>query len=393
MIHRVAGVVLLCAPAVADTRPLVEAALAEMSRAVLAADQPAFMACLAPVDSFFTTEWTHWSDQLREYTPVQFSMTVGDGPAKFEATIAEFPLEMAWRITSGPKDSWGAGGELRRVKFPTVTLTFADPDGDGPRPSRWLFAGEKWEKRECDGFSIWYFPGSEKVVHEVFQAFPVAKAHDDEGFGVSPPPQVLKLYTDMDHLKATVYLNMPDHYLGGWSEMNEGVKFMTTYTSGVENWTNAYTHEYGHVCTWTMGPEAPRIPWWVAEGAAELAAQDFRPGYWPRLDKRKRRMAARGTLAAWDEISDYIKTKPALKGLAYTQGHHMLGYISLRWERAGRNAWLRAMAQGRTLDEATRETFGMPFAELDRQWREWLSHPANNAPAPPKREGGAGASP
>jgi hypothetical protein len=55
-------------------------------------------------------------------------------------------------------------------------------------------------------------------VDEIAAAFPVARAHDEDEFQVHPVPQVLKLYTSMDHLRATVYLNMPDHYLGGWSE-------------------------------------------------------------------------------------------------------------------------------------------------------------------------------
>lgn len=375
------------APSALADRPALESTLSDMSRAVLAADAPAFLAHIATDDPFFATEWRHWADQLKEYTPAEFSLAIGDGPAAFEADRAEFPLIMTWRITSGPETSWGAGGKQRRVEFPAVVFTRDDPDGDGPLPARWLFRGEKWAEIKGDDFVVRYIPGedgkAERVAREVLKAFPVARAHDNEGFGVQPPPQILKLYTSMDHLKATVYMNMPDQQLGGWSEPDESIKFMTNYTSGVENWTNAYAHEYGHVCTWTMGPHAAKLPWWVTEGVAELAAQKFRPGSWPRLDAQMRKRLANGTLAGWADIADYIKTKPHLKGLAYTQGHHMAGFITGKVGRDGRNRWLRLMCNGATLDEATREVLNIPFDELDRQWRASLEEPAANADAPP----------
>ncbi len=363
----------------AAIRSQVEATLAEMSRAALAADKDAFLSHVAQDDPFFATEWRHWAEQLPAAKPDEFALTIGDGPSVFDTTRAEFPLVMSWLITSGPKDSWGAGGAKRSVTFPPVVFTTEDP-GKRTLPAHWLFRGEKWERRECDGFVICYLPGSEKVVHEVFQAFPVARDHDNEGFQVHPRPQVLKLYASMAHLQASVYLNMPDHVLGGWSEKDESIKFMTTYTQGVRDWTKAYAHEYGHVCTWELGPLPRKLPWWAEEGVAELAAQEFRPGYWNQLDADMRRRSKEGRLAAWDDLSDYITTKPHLKHTAYVQGNHMVGYISQRWGREGRNAWLRSMAAGTSLDEATHRCLGRSFEQLDREWRESLAKPlpANN---------------
>ena len=63
-------------------------------------------------------------------------------------------------------------------------------------------------------------------------------------------------------------------------------------------------------------------------------------------------------------------TPPEFSAHVYKQGQHMLRYISARFGLTARNAWLRAMARGRSLDEATREALGLPFADLDIRVRK-----------------------
>jgi hypothetical protein len=72
-------------------------------------------------------------------------------------------------------------------------------------------------------------------------------------------------------------------------------------------------------------------------------------------------------------MADFRKTEKKWMTHVYKQGHHMHGYISEKWGRAGRNSWLRAMANGKTIDEATKEVMGMPFSDLDAQWRASLT--------------------
>ena len=62
----------------------------------------------------------------------------------------------------------------------------------------------------------------------------------------------------------------------------------------------------------------------------------------------------------------------------------LLGYISEKWGRTGRNSWLRLMANGKTIDEATRDVMGMPFADLDTQWRASLGSQPAAEPTPEK---------
>jgi hypothetical protein len=130
-------------------------------------------------------------------------------------------------------------------------------------------------------------------------------------------------------------------------------------------------HEFGHVCTFEMGDKATKMPWWTAEGAAELAAEAFAGGG-AGLDQTMRTWSRAGRLADWDKMHDFRTTPRDVQMNVYRQGHHMVAYVSQRFGRTPRNNWIRALTQGRTLDEASQEALGLGFAELDAQWRASL---------------------
>jgi hypothetical protein len=136
------------------------------------------------------------------------------------------------------------------------------------------------------------------------------------------------------------------------------------------------------VATFEFGPEATNMPWWVLEGVAELSAEKFVAMNQGKADRPEEygsgarttveRWARRGKLAAWADLSDFRSVKKDLMGHVYQQGHHMVGYISERFGRDRRNRWLRAMGEGHSIDQASREALGMGFDELDRDWRATL---------------------
>jgi hypothetical protein len=64
----------------------------------------------------------------------------------------------------------------------------------------------------------------------------------------------------------------------------------------------------------------------------------------------------------------------------YRQGHAMMVYISGAYGREKRNEWLRKLAAGATLDEASRAVLGKGFAAVDAAWREGLRAVKKAAP-------------
>jgi len=394
---------------VPEPRAGVEEVLSQMTAAVLAGDPAAYMSHVSRADAEFTTEQQHWANELVAHKPSAFSISVVDdvrslprsagrakwGKASFTDARAEFPLRMTYRMDVGH-----AATELGAVACWPAVFVHEDPDGDGPAPAQWLYAGENWKELRGDWtedgsggvFTVKYFAGSEVPAQMVLEGFPAAKRHADAGFGVDVRrPLQIKLFDDMEHLKATVFLNMPDAVLGGWNEPGESIKFMNYYASRVDRWTAALAHEYGHTATWEMGPRMRDSPWWLHEGVAELSAEEFTRDA-DSIDLMMRRRAAlpgtRG-LIPWDDLADYQKAPQSIKHMAYHQGHHFVGWISDQWGREGRNKWLRAVGAGSTIDQASREVFGESFAQLDARWRSSLASPSSLPPAPAPGAGGA----
>ncbi len=114
------------------------------------------------------------------------------------------------------------------------------------------------------------------------------------------------------------------------------------------------------------------MPWWALEGVAEYVARPFRHDGALRTDRRVRQWHKEGRLADWPAMADFRNTADNLTGQVYTQSEHFIAFLTDRFGDAARNRWLTIMAQGRGVDEATREVTKLTFEELDAQWRGTL---------------------
>ncbi|MCW5764725.1 MAG: hypothetical protein KIT68_01960 [Phycisphaeraceae bacterium] len=395
------------APNADTTRAAIEAVLAEMQAAVLAGDIPGYLRHVATDDPIFRKEQENWAADLEKFKPAQFILAIRpdpspaprpdpapapeadakqpatpapeqlwkDRPAEFGPTRARFTLTMTWMMPQNDNDAGpqGKGGRTRSVEYPVIFERAAD--------GRWLFKGEQWQVMELTpgaegapqdfaGVRVKYDPGLEGMAKAVIAAMPEVRAHVDEGFEQRiERVQEVKLYGSMAHLQASIYLSYSDS-LGGWNEPHESIKLLgRAGRQGGAGLKTVMAHEYGHVATFEFGEKATDAPWWVLEGVADLAAAKFRTNPVERVNTIVHGWARRGRLANWEDITDFRNTKGALMGNVYTQGEHMMLYVSDRFGRTKRNAWLRAMAAGKTIDQATRDALGLSFADLDAAWR------------------------
>ncbi len=349
-----------------DDDAAIAALLDRMEAAVLAADAEGYLACIDQSEAEWAREQINWAADLAGHTPESCEMEL-TSPLATDEYAAEgartADLRISWQLPEGRE---------RHVEFP-ARFTLAE-SGD------WLFAGEAWSTiASADGqnFVLYLEEDLHDTAMKVIEVMPEIREHVDEGFESRlDHPQVIKLYTDMGHLQESIYLSYTDP-LGGWNEPGEAIKIIADPRMGVRGLRNVLAHEYGHVATFTYSPDASNnIPWWAAEGVAELAAEKYAGrGGRDRVDEVVRAWAKADRLADWADMADFRKTPPNLQGHVYTQGHQFLGYISERFGRSPRNQWVRLLAEGTEIEAATREALGLGFEELDTQWRASLQPP------------------
>jgi hypothetical protein len=353
-------------PDPAQARAQIDEVLHQISAAVVAADQAQYLSHVLRTDPCFSKEQENWAKDLGRKAPQSFEVALTDAELTLTDDGAEGRIRWSWTMP---------GRDERTLSFIARFVRSS---------SGWLYAGEKWHILEGDHCRVSYEEGLEEAAKLVTEVLPEVRAHVHEGFELTEDKdlteriQQVKLYTSMRHLQQSIYLSYTDG-LDGWNEPGEAVKVLCRSRASRSSLRTLLGHEYGHVATFQLGPKATDMPWWILEGVAELSAEQYArdDAY---VNGTVRHWAANDGLVAWDRLADFHGEAVKHGMNVYIQGHHMLGYISIRFGRAGRNRWLRAMAQGVSLEDATAHELGLSFADLDRDWRESLR--ATPKPAP-----------
>lgn len=393
---------------VAPTRALslaIDDLFSRMATAVMAGDQRAYLDLIDRSDPFFHQEQINWAKDLDRGLPAAFEMALVSDPSIVRGRDAD---GSPWQdIRAMVEMRYTPGGEGRRHEPRTIryrarfipapgaaALDAALGDRAEGTVGPLLYAGEAWEVLERGSIRVLFAPRWRETAQIAADALPPIRTHVDLQMGadLSHQDQAIKLYGDMQHLQASIYLSYTDG-LSGWNEPGEAIKIMAREPRGPRMLDNLLAHEYGHVATFAMGDHASAMAWWVLEGIADYVSGAYRadqatPGADPARDRpipenlarTLRAWAEQGRLPAWEELADFHTVDPRWTGNVYTQGNHMIAYITHHFGVRARNDWLRAMARGASLDDATRDVLGLDgFGALDARWRASL-RPDTEAP-------------
>jgi hypothetical protein len=341
--------------------------IAAMQSAAARADSGGYMALVDTTDPVFAEEQRKWARDLRT-RPVDSIELRADGTPRPEADgFWTVPVTIAWTLP-GSEEPRGITYDAR---FRPVGL----PDG------AWLYAGRVWDERHEGGVRILLHPGdpngTEMADYLAERAGPILASVEAELEETLDAEPTIKIYPDMASLQASIALSYTDP-LGGWNEPGESIKLLGRPGFAGPRMEPTVAHELGHAVSFEYGSHIITAPWWVLEGIAEIAGDPFRAR---PLDNAAPHLARRGELIDFTRLADFRGEAMNHGRQVYTQGRSMLAYISQRWDRTTRNDWIRAMARGETLDEATRSVLGLSFEELDRDWRTWLLETPEPAPA------------
>ena len=215
-------------PALADA---IERVFSQMEQAVMAGDQQGYLALLDQTDPVFVQEHKNWAKDLERGLPLAFDMALVSEPTVLadRGTGDEVRAMVEMRYT--PCSSQVEGNhEPRVIRYRARFVPAAGGDGamDAAEPGglSLLYAGEAWEVLEHGTTRVMFAPKWRDLASIVVEALPPIRAHVDAQTQSdnSQHIQVVKIYGDMQHLQASIYLSSVQG-LSGWNEPREAIKF------------------------------------------------------------------------------------------------------------------------------------------------------------------------
>ncbi len=349
---------------VGDIELALSRTVAAMEQAVRAADLNAYWQWLYPDDPVFLADQRGWAEDWVAHPLEVFEIDLF-GVQQLSADTATARMTTRWRLAERDGDS-SAGGA-------TISAIFYRQD------ERWLFGGERWQVADLEGMQLYYF--ADTVIDESEQAqtmldyLPAVYTGITHVLGYTPAHTAhIKLYESPITLHNWTRISRPT--LTRWNVPEESIKVALN-----DRLTPPYEPEMGRelalfVFYEMAGEHAEALPWWVCAGVGEYGAAHFRT--YSQRHRVLRNMAARAAALGGMETGlwpwDALDTPPVEQAQtsAAEQAYTLLHYLTETYGDNARNAWLRAIAQGASVDEATRAQLGTDFATLDADWRAWL---------------------
>lgn len=339
----------------------IETLLIEMQDAIARKDTGAYMALIDTSDPVWATEQRAWiSDfSIHQVEDVTIERVWDSTIELTDSGDAITTIDIMWYIPGEELD--------RSFTFDAVFRPVGLADG------RWVYGGRAWRDRhdKTAGVLVLGDGQFDGLDDRIAQRVPVLRSAVEELMDIELDADVVvKVYPDVSSLQASIALSYTDP-LGGWNEPGESIKILGREDLDGEALDALLAHEIGHAVSFAMGEQIINAPWWVLEGIAEVAADMFREDKDARMN-RIVKLASDENLRDWSQLADFRGEANNHAMHVYLQGWSMVNHVGSFYGADKRNAWLSAMGQGRSLDEATRETMGISFASLDRQWRAML---------------------
>lgn len=348
-------------PSVSAVGERIDSLLVEMQDAIARKDVGAYMALVDTTDPVWATEQRAWASDL-SINPVE-DVTVArvwDSVIELaESGDAVTTIDIMWYVPGEELD--------RSFTFDAVFRPVGLADG------RWVYAGRAWREKHdgIDGVVVYGDGQFDGLDDRIAERVPTLRAGVEELMDVTLDADiVVKVYPEVSSLQASIALSYTDP-LGGWNEPGESIKILGRDGLDGEALDTLLAHEIGHAVSFAMGEQIINAPWWVLEGIAEVSADKFSKDSDARMN-RIIKLVADDDLRDWSQLADFRGEANNHAMHVYLQGWSMVHHVGSFYGEDKRNAWLTAMGQSRTLDQATRDTLAISFSSLDRQWRAML---------------------
>jgi hypothetical protein len=290
-----------------------------------------------------------WNGALRE------------GPMRIISSVLRGFLVglLSWVLMAGPAKAWD-GPSMRPAEVEDLEGHFAEPM---PPP-------EGWRTVEALYIRIHTHPDDLGTARALADHADRSVPLLSEALGM-PSGATIEVFLAPDtETFRSMQPGRPPQWADGTAWPNRGLVFLRSNRvriGGDEPLEQVLDHELVHIILGRAFSPRP-VPRWLQEGAAQLLAHQ----YSPELTDRLASGLLGDSLLHLDDITRGFPADPGRARLAYAQSADLVAYLQNHWGPESLPAITRALASGKTVDQALRERTGISTVELDQAWRSRL---------------------
>lgn len=328
-----------------------------MQNAVRAGDSNAYLSHVWAGDPGFRREQERWAHDINHHAPKAFSLTLDLEHVTINDSLAS--TDVTW--------NWTSDGLPQSLTFPGTFFRIITDGGE-----RWMYAGEKFSSRGGYRENIYALDDDRDFQRAVGRAMRDVRRHVERGMGERIDRMVpIRIYPNEKHLAfsqgLTRHESHPSHI-----DPAQPIKLVVDNEIEDDALKADLARRFAMLTLYEIGSHADQMPWWIASGLCEFAAEKFEDDLDANMEMVRTRLKA-GGLTVFAKLDDFGPLSDEQRTLAVETGHNLLGYVADSYTREQRQEWVRKLANGVTLDTATRDVFGVSADDLEDQWKAWLS--------------------
>ena len=230
----------------------------------------------------------------------------------------------------------------------------------------------EWKEAQGSSFNLYWYKGDGHFAQQLIEAGEDALSLLEDDIGAKPERTIeVYVYGSTQDLQGS--LIFPQEWTGGLAFTEYGIVALGISTEQLGWGEGAMAHEMAHLVVHqaTMNGYGIDLPTWLDEGLAMYAEGPLSHDLAAVL-----RSAAEqtGGLISVQSLSSSFPADSASATLAYAESYSLVDY--LLEHKGGRENMLDllgAISDGSGYEEALQAVYGLSIAQLDSQWRQYLT--------------------
>ena len=202
----------------------------------------------------------------------------------------------------------------------------------------------------------------EHLAHQLKSLLPQARAQVGEHVGLPVPAVTIYLSqneADMKREATRRHKHHPPEWANGLAYPRQRTIYL--HAAPLKELKRTLVHELVHIA---LGQGAS-LPLWINEGASVAFSEGIS---WERMWRLNEASIA-GQLSSFHSLTRRFPMSGSVAQIAYAQSAHLVYQMGDRYGDDALRQFLKALTHGRSVDQASRQAFGLSLSEVERRWR------------------------